>query len=192
MTHTNSMLKKALALSMTLILTFSLFACSKIDNEEPSETKPVSTTEETKPKSQYTLYIGSDSNGYKEYDSKITGELSPEKLIEAIADLTGWNLELSEEVSTGKGGMTVVFSKNSFVVVGPPEEQKDEFHVHDNFSLMTTVLDSIKKTLQMNYVMEPGDPNSLDIYFNLENEPIQVEDITIPLDKPWDSKMLSK
>lgn len=35
------------------------------------------------------------------------GELTPEKLIQGIADLTGWNLTLAEAVISGKGGMNV-------------------------------------------------------------------------------------
>ena len=74
----------------------------------------------------------------------------------------------------------------------PPEKQKSEFFMFDNYSLLTTALDSIKKTLQMNYVTEPGDPDKLDVYFNIENKSIVVEDVRIPMDKPWNSEMMKK
>ena len=184
---------RIIALIMTFIMAFCLAACSKIPEKEPvTETTTAETTTKAD-KSKYTLYIGNDASGYKEYDSKIKDdELTPEKLIQAISDLTGWNMTLADEVTTGKGGMTVSFSDESFIKVGPPEKQKSEFFMFDNYSLLTTALDSIKKTLQMNYVTEDGDPDKLDIYFNIENKSIVVEDVRVPMDKPWNSEMMKK
>lgn len=41
-----------------------------------------------------------------------SGEVTPENLIAAMGELTGWDLTLSEDdpVTTGKGGMTVSFA----------------------------------------------------------------------------------
>lgn len=60
-----------------------------------------------------------------------SGEVTPENLIAAMGELTGWDLTLSEDdpVTTGKGGMTVSFAPESAIFTGPPEEQKDEFHM---------------------------------------------------------------
>ena len=81
-----------------------------------------------------TLYIGSSGSGFTEYPVSCTGTLTPDWLIGQISDLTGWNLDLAEPVSTGKGGMTVDFANTSALVVGPPDPQKEEFFVYDFLS----------------------------------------------------------
>lgn len=62
--------------------------------------------------------------------------------------------------------MTVSFAKTSALFVGPPETQKEEFFMYDADTLITTILDSVKKTLQENFVdtSAGGDPESLPIY----------------------------
>ena len=149
------------------------------------ETKPA-----PQPKPAYTeypLYIGSRSNGFLVYDTPIQGDLTPEALIKAIAKLTHWNLDLAESVADGKGGMTVNFASTSSLAVGAPNPQVPEFHAYDNISFVAMVLDSIQKTLQQNFVMAPGDPSLLDIYYILEGGPITVDGITLPMYEPWDS-----
>ena len=114
------------------------------------------------------LYIGMNGS-FTQYPASYTGQLTPEALISQISQLTGWNLELSDAVTTGKGGMTVSFSSNSSIVTGPPEPQKEEFFVYDNTQLIHTILDSVQRTLQYNFI-DPnlGDPSNLDVYFNLD------------------------
>ncbi len=53
-----------------------------------------------------TLYVGTREVGFAEYPLSYEGELTPEILIQGIADLTGWDLTLAEAVITGKGGMS--------------------------------------------------------------------------------------
>ena len=62
--------------------------------------------------------------------------------------------------------MTVLFGETSALFAGPPDPQKEEFHVFDSFQLDRTILDSIQKTLQT-WAVVPGlgDPDSVDIYF---------------------------
>lgn len=55
------------------------------------------------------------------------GKLTPDALIQGIADLTGWDLTLAEEVISGKGGMSVCLSSESALFTGPPDPQKEEF-----------------------------------------------------------------
>ncbi len=135
-----------------------------------------------------TLYIGAEGS-YKEYEISYEGELTPELLIEQMASLTGWNLDLASEITTGKGGMTVSFTKTSAIFTGPPDPQIEEFHMYDATSLVYTILDSVRATLQNNFVdASLGDPASLDIYFSTENDaPIQIPDaeIDIPLTEPY-------
>ena len=117
------------------------------------------------------VYIGTSKGGFKEYPVQIDGEVTAEKLIAAMADLTGWNLDLSDEVFSGKGGMTVSFAPECALVTGPPETQKEEFVVYDNCGLAQTILDSIQETLRKNFVAEPGDPTSLDIWYCIDEQP---------------------
>ena len=117
-----------------------------------------------------TLYIGTRAAGFQEYPCTIAGELTPEGLIQAIADLTGWDLTLAEEVADGKGGMGVCLAGSSALYQGPPEPQKDEFHMFSAEQTAETVLDSIQKTLQENFTGAGGDPDRLDIYFYGEGE----------------------
>lgn len=115
------------------------------------------------------LYIGMDGE-YREYPFQYGDVLEPDALIEGIGELTGWDLSLAEPVISGKGGMTVVFSKDSSVFTGPPEEQKEEFFVYDVEQLVRTVLDSVNHTLKYNFIdANLGDPESLDIWFTDEN-----------------------
>ena len=58
-----------------------------------------------------TLYIGVGAS-MKEYPWTFESDPSPDDLIAAIAETTGWNLTLAEPVSSGRGGMTVVFGRD--------------------------------------------------------------------------------
>lgn len=153
----------------------------------PAESEPA----ETEPPSQgqaATLYVGTKENGFAEYPLDYEGELTPEILIQGIADLTGWNLSLAEEVTSGKGGMSVCLSGESSLFAGPPDPQKDEFHMFDAEQLSQTILDSIQKTLQEGFTGEGGDPDALDIWYYMEGEkPLELPNIgrSWPIDQPY-------
>lgn len=135
-----------------------------------------------------TLYIGTKAGGFTEYPMTYEGELTPELLIQGIADLTGWDLTLAEPVISGKGGMSVCLSNESSLFTGPPDPQKDEFHMYDAEQLAETILDSIQKTLQKGFVLEPGDPDALDIWYYMEGEqPLELPNLGLswPIDQPY-------
>lgn len=135
-----------------------------------------------------TLYIGTKASGFAEYPMAYEGELTAELLIQGIADLTGWNLTLAEPVVSGKGGMSVCLSSESALFAGPPDPQKDEFHMYSAEQLAETILDSIQKTLQKGFVLEPGDPDTLDIWYYMEGErPLEFPDLGMswPIDQPY-------
>ena len=115
-----------------------------------------------------------------------TDELTPNMLIQGIADLTGWDLSLADEITSGKGGITVVFGPDACLFTGPPEVQKDEFHVYDVLGLTFMALDSIQKTLQ-NWA-NPVTPESVDIYFAASGDvPMELTElgVTWPLELPY-------
>lgn len=134
-----------------------------------------------------TLYIGTRAEGFAEYPMPYGGELEPDALIEGIGRLTGWDMSLEEPVITGKGGMSVCFSENCALFVGPPEEQKEEFHMFGADQLAETLLDSVQKTLQENYTLEGGDPDALDIWYFLKgDQPLSIPSLGLSwaIDQP--------
>ena len=152
---------------------------------EPSENLPEAQTQTA------ILYVGYDGQ-FQEYPVTTSETITPDWLIAQIALLTGWNLELAEPVTTGKGGMSVTFMERSSIVTGPPEPQKEEFFVYDSVQLLQMILDSIQHTLQ-NFFVDPelGDPQSLDLYFSLNGEDITLPDgVTVPFDQPYTGVMI--
>ncbi len=136
-----------------------------------------------------TLYIGTRAGGFAEYPFAYEGVLTPELLIQGIGELTGWNLTLADQVFTGKGGMSICLSGESALFTGPPDPQKEEFHMFDGAQLAETILDSIEKTLQEGFTGEGGNPDALDIYYFMEGEqPLELPVLGLkwPLDQPYD------
>lgn len=115
---------------------------------------------------------------------------TPETLIGAIAAVTGWNLDLAEPVTDGKGGMTVCFAPSCCVFQGPPNPQKEEYHVFDSVGMALAALGSIKYTLQM--WADPIAPDKVPIYFCAAgNQPITVAGArTLPLYEPYHVELL--
>ena len=160
--------------------------------EEPTEPAPPASEPAdptpTEGEQTATLYIGTKANGFTEYPMTYEGELTPEKLIQGIADLTGWNLTLAEPVTSGKGGMSVCLSNESALFTGPPDPQKEEFFMFGLDDLAETLLDSIQKTLQEGFTLQGGDPDALDIWYYMEGEqPLELPglDKYWPIDQPY-------
>lgn len=196
-------MKKFTAL-LALALCVALASCGQPHLEEtPMPTASLEPTEAVTPvptqsaapsagEQTATLYIGTKDAGFTEYPMTYEGELTPETMIQSIADLTGWDLTLAEPVISGKGGMSVCLSNESSLFQGPPDPQKDEFHMYSADQLAETILDSIQKTLQEGFTLEGGDPDALDIWYYLEGEqPLELPglDKSWPLDQPyqWDA-----
>lgn len=192
---------KKLAILFALTLCVALAGCNQPappqggePAQEPSDTvitPPMDEpTEPTPPANEQTatLYIGTKAGGFTEYPMTYDGELTPEKLIQGIADLTGWDLTLAEDVISGKGGMSVCLSSESALFTGPPDPQKEEFRVYDVGQLAETILDSIQKTLQEGFTLEGGDPDTLDIWYFMEGEkPLELPALGLswPIDQPY-------
>ena len=169
-------LKRILTLLLTGMLALSLTACGDGDgagspsgkNSSSTVSSGVSTSSdshEANPRG-LTLRVGMDGE-FTDYPWEYTGELNdagvvpPSEAIAARSELPGWDLSLADEVTDGKGGMTVTFAKSCAIFTGPPEQQKEEFHIYSADQLAATVLDSIRQTLETNY----GGTEGLDVYF---------------------------
>lgn len=132
------------------------------------------------------LYIGTEDN-FQQVEVPYSGTLTPAFLVDAIAQETGWNLDLADEITQGKGGMTVDFASTSALVVGPPETQKEAYFVQDQGQLTETILDSIAYTFQQNFVdPQLGDPSSLDVYFSLNGGDIEINGTTLDYTQPYE------
>lgn len=159
--------------------------------EQPSESTPPEESTDPAPTESgttATLYIGTKAGGFTEYPMAYEGTLTPDMLIQGIADLTGWDLTLAEPVVSGKGGMSVCLSSQSSLFSGPPDPQKDEFHMFSAEQLAENILDSIQKTLQEGFTLEGGDPDLLDIWYFMEGEqPPELPSLGISwaLDQPY-------
>ena len=158
------------------------------DWEGSFEAEDTDNGEEQPEEDQVYVYIGTDKTGFTAYPVDVSSSVAGEELIEAIANLTGWDLSLAYEVTSGKGGVSVTFSRESTLVAGPPAEQKEEFFVYDWYQLAETILDSIQETLRQNYISAPGNPKDLDVWFSVEDENIVIEDKTIYVDEPYDDQ----
>ena len=134
------------------------------------------------------LYIGTRETEFTGYTIPLEGALTPEALIAGIQELTGWKLTLAEPVTMGKGGMSVCFAEDSALFAGPPDPQNAGFEVLDAHQLAQTLLDSVQKTLQMNFTLQGGDPEALDVFYYMEgDQPLTLPDIdrTWPIDEPY-------
>lgn len=159
--------------------------------EQPSESASPEESADPSPAESgtaATLYIGTKAGGFTEYPMAYEGTLTPDMLIQGIAGLTGWDLTLAEPVVSGKGGMSVCLSGQSSLFSGPPDPQKDEFHMFSAEQLAENILDSIQKTLQEGFTLEGGDPDLLDIWYFMEGEqPLELPSLGMswPLDQPY-------
>ena len=191
-----------LLLSAVLLAALALTGCAGDGGESSSSQEEAglpSSSAAEEPDAMPTLYIGSvnsdGSESFTAYPFVGSGELTPESLIAAMANLTGWDLTLSTDdpVTSGPGGMTVSFAPESAIFTGPPEEQKDEFHMYSTEQLCYTIFDSVQKTLQENF--SPADPSALDVYFCTDgSQEIVIENlgITLPIDTPYSHAMFEQ
>ncbi len=72
------------------------------------------------------MYIG-ENGQFKEYPYTFSEKPTPDQLIQAIADTTGWNLTLADVTTSGKGGMTYHSQKNVHCLQGHLNSKKKKF-----------------------------------------------------------------
>ena len=170
-TEMKKLLLHAAALAAALAL--SLAACSAAPSST-GESAPAgqSAAQSAAPQSQSAasgseeaevlLYIGM-RNSYAQYAASVPAPTQPDGVIAAIGGLTGWDCTLACPVEQGDGFVKVRFAQQSALFAGPPEPQKDEFHMYDAEQMCRTFLDSVARTLQANFAGKDGQP--LEVYY---------------------------
>ena len=193
--------KKLLITCICLVFCFAVVGCGKAETFDTNQdtSKPqtavsqIDETQSTVQSEQQTklgLYISLGDEKFTRYN--YSGEDNPAALIDGIENLTGWNLSLADEVTTGKGGITVSFEKTSSLFTGKTESNKD-FSVIERKDLIFAILDSVKETMQM--WANESNPDSVDVYFSASNDtPIFFEDlgVTLPIEKPYSHSELEQ
>ena len=134
------------------------------------------------------IYIGSNGS-FRAYPYAGGDIVTPESLIAAMADLTGWNLDLAESVTgENENSLTVCFARSCSLFTGTASAEKEAFPIYSKDQLYRQSLDSICYTLQVNFSQD----QDLSIYYctvdkNGEKIPIELEDlgITVPSGEPY-------
>ena len=146
----------------------------------------------------YTLYVGTADDTFTSYPAATTldpaaeSTLLVEHLLSELSALTGWNLDTSA-IYVGKGGVTIAWAETSALFAGPPEPQKEEFHVYDSIQLTYLLLDSVQRTVQCAF--SPENPEALDVWFCGPDEGALVLEnlrITLPVEEPYSHTQLDE
>ena len=186
--------KRFCAVLILLALTLVGCAVQASQAEAPPAEEPVREVGVIRPRQkekEAALYIGM-AGVYTSYPYTYEGELTPDQLINAIGDLTGWDLRLDGPVLRDASGITVTFAKDCALFTGPPEQQKEAFFVYDQETLCAMLLDSVCHTLQWNAVNpQLEDPRELPVYFRTAQGDLALEGIgfTQPADLPYGGLM---
>lgn len=146
------------------------------------ETQQSTVIEETI--NSYYIYVSANGTDYQRlpYEAE---QVTPESLIEAIAQKTGWNLKLAQNVISEKDGMTVVFDSEASLFDVNYTSENEQFASASREDFVAAVLGSVQKTLK--YFASPEAPETVNIYFTAnDGEALVVEDIIeLPKDLPY-------
>lgn len=146
-------------------------ATLKLSKEPEPEPEPVP---EPEPQYQYAnVYVGTfgrTKDSFTENTMPYTGEVTPEMLIEGIAALTKEKIVLDDDVEVSVSGgyvyINVYFSEKSSIYSRLDSESLSDMKVR-----VYTVLDSIKKTMQAQYVSKANNIDGrVKVYFSTEDE----------------------
>lgn len=155
-------------------------------NEEQNNTSnnksDSNTTSQSEENQEYntTIYIGTEDN-FEEFtvniDKSGSATYQASQILEAIGDILGYRL-IANDITDGKGGMTIDFNSNS-----APFNTNDSYIGNEQYTtnddLAFTIFDSIEKTLQEYF------GQNLDVWFSLDSGSITINDVTIPITEPY-------
>ena len=155
-------------------------------NEEQNNTSnnksDSNTTSQSEENQEYntTIYTGTEDN-FEEFNLDIdksgSSTYQASQILEAIGDILGYRL-IANDITDGKGGMTIDFNSNS-----APFNTNDSYIGNEQYTtnddLAFTIFDSIEKTLQEYF------GQNLDVWFSLDSGSITINDVTIPITEPY-------
>lgn len=155
-------------------------------NEEQNNTSnnksDSNTTSQSEENQEYntTIYIATEDN-FEEFtvniDESGSATYQASQILEAIGDILGYRL-IANDITDGKGGMTIDFNSNS-----APFNTNDSYIGNEQYTtnddLAFTIFDSIEKTLQEYF------GQNLDVWFSLDSGSITINDVTIPITEPY-------
>ena len=128
-----------------------------------------------------TIYIGTEDN-FEEFNLNIdksgSATYQASQILEAIGDILGYRL-IANDITDGKGGMTIDFNSNSAPFNTNDSYIGNEQYTTTNDDLAFTIFDSIEKTLQEYF------GQNLDVWFSLDSGSITINDVTIPITEPY-------
>ncbi len=128
-----------------------------------------------------TIYIGTEDN-FEEFNLNIdksgSATYQASQILEAIGDILGYRL-IANDITDGKGGMTIDFNSNSAPFNTNDSYIGNEQYTTTNDNLAFTIFDSIEKTLQEYF------GQNLDVWFSLDSGSITINDVTIPITEPY-------
>jgi hypothetical protein len=171
-----------------LLLICILFSACKKDSEDSNsvlndKTEIENNLEEQKTTMLYTnMTIASNSPDIKQHECTYKGELSVEKLAQALTELTGLDFIVSAIVT--KDRITVDWNKDSTLIANlGDKEQKGDFQFFDADSMRWFMMDSLWFTITNNF-------EAKDIYYTMNNgEELHVAELyplkVFPSDKPY-------
>ena len=156
-------------------------------NEEQNNTSNNETNSDTNSQTEEnqeyntTIYIGTEDN-FEEFNLNIdksgSATYQASQILEAIGDILGYRL-IANDITDGKGGMTIDFNSNSAPFNTNDSYIGNEQYTTTNDDLAFTIFDSIEKTLQEYF------GQNLDVWFSLDSGSITINDVTIPITEPY-------
>ena len=134
------------------------------------------------------IYYGTEGQ-FQVYKGSALSQPTPDDLVAALAQLTGWDLTLAQPVEVVADGYSLVFTDSCSLVAGPPDPQKEGFHVYDQAQLVQTALDSIRQTLRVQSLADGfPEPDQVQIYVRLEGDKALASPdngFQVPMDQPY-------
>ncbi|MDR3312842.1 MAG: hypothetical protein LBS96_00105 [Oscillospiraceae bacterium] len=107
-------------------------------------------------------------------------------LLETLANETGWNLDTAEITWADAITVQIAFAAEASIFAGPPDPQKDAYHVFDSSEMVLTALNSIAETLAANQC------GSNYRFTAADGGPLNIEGFTWAADQNWDYAAAAK
>lgn len=184
-------LKKTLYILIFTIICICFASCAKetVKPENISVSAPPIAEAVEK---ETVIYIGR-GNSFDKYTVLCAENFSADILIKKMAELTGWDLSLSEDVISSENEFHINFSEQSSVGTGEAPLAKDEFIIKEKDDLIATILDSVCKTLQSNFTdKNPDNSENTKVTYSCEGAPVSVGSGIILTDVAYSSKAVEK